>query len=498
MSRIFSFIQHHQIQAIFALAISFFLVIVWYAVSSFNEFWFIIPFGMIVVYTAATDFRLFWYLTIFMTPISITSHELAEGIGITFPTDILAVMITGILIFKMISERKWLLNYFNHPLVWVLLLNGLWLIFSALDSVRIEVSFKWFTQYVWLTTAFFFVPVLLFRNQRSIFRFFQLVSVAFILALSTIFFFYISQGRNPFGLRFNPGPFFLDHTVFGAFTAMWIPMLAILVFQGKLKGRERLLARIALGFFLTGLFFSYSRGAWASCIATLLLMGIFSMRRSIRFFLLPALVISISIGGYFYYIASGSASRVNSAVSRKDFSSHLISIANFKTDDSNAERINRWYCAIKMWERDPWTGFGPGTYAMEYDKLQKHKYLTPISTHRGDNGTAHNEFLLSLAEQGIPGMVIVVLLMGLPIYFGIRGLNKSKDPTNRMLYLGVTFGLVAYMIHSFVNNFLDQDKVAMSFYGFMAIIVALDTYALPKEQNKKGEKVGFPPFSRSS
>ncbi len=491
MSRIASFLRQHQIKAIFTLAISVFVVIVWFAVSSFNEYWFIIPFGLIIVYIAATDIRLFWYLTIFMTPISITSHELTGGIGITFPTDIFALMIMGLLLFKMVSERKWILGYFKHPLVWVLLLSGLWLIFAALDSVRMGVSFKWFTQYVWLTTVFFFVPAMLFRDKKSIFRFFQLVSVAFILALSTIFFFYISQGRNPFGLRFNPGPFFLDHTVFGAFTAMWVPMLFLLVFRGKLKGREKMLAKVALAFFLAGLFFSYSRGAWASCLAALLLMGIFSMRRQVRFFLLPVLVIAMSIGGYAYYAGTGSVSQDNSAVSRKDISSHLASMTNFKTDYSNAERINRWYCAIKMWERDQWTGYGPGTYAMEYDKFQKYKYITPISTHRGDNGTAHNEFLLALSEQGIPGMVITIFLMGLPIFFGMRGFNRSQDPTNRMIYLGVTFGLVAYVIHSFVNNFMDQDKIAMSFYGFMAIIVALDMYALPKERKERQELKGW-------
>jgi len=485
MSAITNFFKSNQSKALFGLFISLFLVVVWYAVSTFNEYYFVIPIGVIIIYIALRDMRFFWYMTVFMVPISITSHEIFGGVGLTIPTDLFSLTLMGLLIFKMVSERKWILGYFRHPLVWVILINGTWMIFAALDSVRMGVSFKWFTQYVWLTIAFFFLPVLFFRDQKSIFRFFQLVSVAFILALNTIFFFYISQGRNPFGLRFNPGPFFLDHTVFGAFTAMWIPMLVLLVTKGKLKGREKLLARLALAFFLAGLFFSYSRGAWASCFAALVLMVIFSLKRSIRMTLLPILVFFMAIGGYAYYNASGSVSQVNAAVSRKDLSSHLASVTNFKTDYSNAERINRWYCAIKMYEEDPWTGYGPGTYAMEYDKIQKAKYLTPISTHRGDNGTAHNEFLLALGEMGIPGFVMCILLLGLPIFFGMRGYNRAYYDHTKMLYLGTTFGLVAYVIHSFVNNFMDQDKVALSFYGFMAVIVALDTYHLPQERKLK-------------
>lgn len=478
-------IKEHSDKAWFMLIIALFSIVVWYAVHTFNEYLLAIPLGVVIISIGLYNFKYFWYLTIFCVPLSITSHDLFGGAGITIPTDLFALIIIGLVIFKIVSERKLILGYANHPIVWILVIHAFWILFTAIDSVRPTVSIKWLIQYLWLIGAFFFLPALMFRDKRTIFRFLQLISVSFILVLNTIFMLYLSTGRNPFGLRFNPGPFFLDHTVFGAFTAMWVPLLVILAFKMDLSKREKQLARAALFFFVAGLFFSYSRGAWASCIASLAFMGIFTMGKQVRRLVLPILILGMSIGGYYYYTnSSGSASKSNTAVSRKDLSSHIASVTNFKTDYSNAERINRWYCAIQMWKRDPWTGYGPGTYAMEYAKFQKAVYITPVSTNHGDNGTAHNEFLLALSEEGIPGMLITIGLFVFPIFLGLRGYEKARLRNTKMLYLGVTFALVAYDIHAFVNNFLDQDKVAVTYYGFLAIIVALDKYALRQEREE--------------
>ena len=41
-------------------------------------------------------------------------------------------------------------------------------------------------------------------------------------------------------------------------------------------------------------------------------------------------------------------------------------------------------------------------------------------------------------------------------------------------------GLVTYFSHGFLNNFLDTDKLSVPVWGFIAILVALDIYHLPK------------------
>ena len=52
-----------------------------------------------------------------------------------------------------------------------------------------------------------------------------------------------------------------------------------------------------------------------------------------------------------------------------------------------------------------------------------------------------------------------------------------------MLSLSVLLGLVTYYFHGTMNDFLDTDKASVPFWGFIAILVALDLYYLPKDKS---------------
>jgi putative inorganic carbon (HCO3(-)) transporter len=45
-----------------------------------------------------------------------------------------------------------------------------------------------------------------------------------------------------------------------------------------------------------------------------------------------------------------------------------------------------------------------------------------------------------------------------------------------LITLGILLGLITYFIHGAMNNFLDTDKASVPFWGFVAILVALDVY----------------------
>jgi len=71
-------------------------------------------------------------------------------------------------------------------------------------------------------------------------------------------------------------------------------------------------------------------------------------------------------------------------VSSSKFENHIKSISNITTDVSNTERLNRWSCAIRMFEEKPVFGWGPGTYMFKYAPFQLFKDRTIISTNRGN------------------------------------------------------------------------------------------------------------------
>jgi hypothetical protein len=55
----------------------------------------------------------------------------------------------------------------------------------------------------------------------------------------------------------------------------------------------------------------------------------------------------------------------------------------------------------------------------------------------------------------------------------------------RLFVLSALVGLVTYYFHGFLNNFLDTDKLSVPFWGFTAMIVALDIYSRKQIQAQK-------------
>jgi O-antigen ligase len=169
-----------------------------------------------------------------------------------------------------------------------------------------------------------------------------------------------------------------------------------------------------------------------------------------------------------------------------DAQAHLSSVTNLKSDASNLERINRWYCAIEMGKAKPILGFGPGTYQFSYDAFQRPDLMTRISTHHGDRGNAHSEYLGAFAETGVLGLLLLVALALWSITCVID-LNRSqrRSPWHNLL-LGVGLGLVTFWVHGFFNSFMDTDKVSFLVYTSIAFITQM------KQHTSKGEGDTFP------
>jgi O-antigen ligase len=166
----------------------------------------------------------------------------------------------------------------------------------------------------------------------------------------------------------------------------------------------------------------------------------------------------------------------NSTDSSANLTEHINSMTNISTDASNLERINRWQSAIAMFKEKPLFGWGPGTYAMNYAPFQLTGQRTIISTNAGDGGNAHSEYLGALSESGMPGMISFMLIIIVVLYTAINAYTRTSNKKLKTLLLASITALVTYYTHSFLNNFLDTDKVAIPFWGFTAIIVAIDIY----------------------
>lgn len=475
MEKLLDLYKKHKMQFTFAGAMMLFMLFIWLIVSRKLLFLFGAPVVFLVGAIAIHNWRNLWYIGVFALPLSLSMQEVLGGAGLTFPTDLVALGLIFLILFKMVGERKFFFSFYNHPIFLTFVIWLTWMLITCIPSSMPGVSIKFTIAFIWMFGGFYVASMFVFREMKNMVYFYLLIGISFSLVMMIIMFLYVSTGRNPFLLRFNPGPFFVDHTVFGAFSATLIPMAVLLAFSRGFSRTFRLVSKGVLLFLLMGLFFSYSRGAWLSMILGVGLMGMFILRPYLKKLIIPIVAV-MGIAGYLLWANYDPGALSNQAVSRKNFYDHLRSVTNFKSDDSNAERINRWASAVKMWEDRPVFGFGPGTYAFQYGDYQRSWHRTLISTNRADNGTAHNEVMLALSETGLPGAIFTFLIFAVPIFMGLRGFDQTLNRYHRLLYLGSTFGILTYALHSLVNNFMDQDKIGVIIFGMAATITALDLY----------------------
>ena len=101
---------------------------------------------------------------------------------------------------------------------------------------------------------------------------------------------------------------------------------------------------------------------------------------------------------------------------------------------------------------------------------------TIISTNSANGGNAHSEYLGSMAESGLLGPISVLILFAVVIFSGIHAYSRTNDKRLKTLVMSALLGLMTYYIHGVLNNFLDTDKLSVPFWGFTAIIVAIDIH----------------------
>jgi O-antigen ligase len=267
-------------------------------------------------------------------------------------------------------------------------------------------------------------------------------------------------------------PFFKDHTSYGAIIAFFFPFAFIAVSMPGYSFLRRLMAGAFLLIITAGMIFSYTRAAWVGVLGAI---GVF-------------LVLRLRVPGWFVGLVAAVAGIVfivnmdqitialerNRDESSDDLAKHVSSISNISSDASNLERINRWNSALRMFNERPVTGWGPGTYMFQYAPFQAAKDRTIISTNFGTNGNAHSEFLGPLAEQGVPGLLLVIAFVAVSCWVAVRLWLRMPPGIDRRMVGAAFFGLVTYYIHGILNNFLDLDKASVPFWGFTAMLVVMD------------------------
>jgi O-antigen ligase len=434
-----------------------------------------LPVVLLAIYGAIFNTQFTFLLLFLLAPLSVNIEEYVNGFGLYVPTEPLLFGLMLLLLFQHIKYKVFPDFIWKNAIVWSIGLYLLWVLFTSITSQLPLVSFKFLLARLWFMVPILFYGSRVFLSEKNIKTFLWFFTIGMTIAMVFTVFVHASYAFGEKESHWVMWPFFKDHTIYGAMTAFLVPLIFGIYFSKKHSPLIQAILLVLIAINLIALYFSYTRAAWLSIIAALFVWLLIHFK--IKFSLILGVVATIGVFVFFSWTSiEQSMSKNKSEHTTEDFGKLLESDANVTTDASNLERINRWSCAIAMFQERPIVGFGPGTYAFEYARFQKPENLTIISTNFGDGGNAHSEYLGPLAEMGFMGLIVVLILISAIFYKGITLYNRwpSEKREMKVLILAMILALVTYFVHGILNNYLDTDKAAIPIWGICACFIALE------------------------
>lgn len=467
----------------FILISGIFILINSIFIATENFTFIVTPLIIAFAYLALFKLDVLFKIILFFVPISVTFNELEieTKVDMSLPTEPLLFGVLVIFILRLLYDGGFDKKIIKHPVTIIILLNLFWIFVTMLMSTSPLISFKYLLVQMWFLATFYFIATQIFKIQKKFNQFFWLYTAGFSLVILYTIIMHIPYNFSQKSANWVMSPFFDDHTSYGACIAFFIPFLTGKLLSKEILGTKKVLIFLYYVLFVFALITCYTRAAWLSLVVALVLFIVLKLK--IKWWI----IVSMGLVGLIVVVFSWNqimlALESNKTDSSTDLKDHVSSMSNVSSDASNLERINRWKSAFEMFKEKPFFGWGPGTYAFEYAPFQKSADKTIISTNAGDGGNAHSEYLGPLSERGIIGLVIIIGLFISIFITGLRVYKRLEDKKLKLIALAAFMGLTTYFVHGFLNNFLDQDKVAAPFWGFTAILVVLDVYYLPTKNN---------------
>ncbi|MCY7423170.1 MAG: O-antigen ligase family protein [Chitinophagaceae bacterium] len=414
-----------------------------------------------------------FFLLLALLPLSAEVH-LTPTLGFDFPDELLMALLSVMFIMALAYQPKILpVSVLKHPLILLLTLHILWITISCIYSTNLWLSIKFLLAKTWYIVPFVVLPSIIIQQRSNITKLALclLVPMGFVVVQSLVrhaFFGYTFEG-----IKNTLSPFFRNHVTYSSMLICLLPVLWAMFLLTPKSNKKRKYLRAALCLFITGLLFSYSRGALLAFITGL--VAYVTITKNIIGKVLIALSI-VLIAGSAWLISNKNyllfAPDYNNTIFHPQFSEHLQATVDFK-DVSNAERFYRWAAAANMVADKPITGFGPNNF---YDNYRRYT-VTPFKTWVSDNpehSSVHNYFLLTLLEQGIPGLVFFSLLYVSMILYSQKLYHALQDKFYKTVAL--TTGVVVVMIGTlnFMNDLIETDKTGGLFWLCLGMLVVLE------------------------
>jgi O-antigen ligase len=440
------------------------------AVALFNSWWpLLAPIGILIGIWGWHNPSVLFYLLLISLSLSV-EFSFSDQLGTDLPDEplMLAVSVLSVLYlvyrFTPFRSRLW-----HHPLLICLLAWIGWMTITTMVSTTPWISFKFLLAKSWYIGAFLLAPLIWLRDQQSIRRaLYSLFVPLFLLALLSV----IRHAFEGFSFITSSAvvqPYFRNHVVY---SAMLVTLVPVLFFSRRFTQKKQLWDA-AMILVLVALFFSYARGAW---LALFVGVGAYLLLRNRLLVYGYAVVLLLSLLTI-VWLKQGDrylqfAPDYRTTIFHSDFQDHWRATYQGK-DVSSVERFYRWIAGVRMVEEKPLIGFGPSSFYTRYRQYTVPAYKTWVSNNP-DRSTVHNYFLLTAVEQGIPGLIIFLILFGALLFYAEKLYHRNRAIWIGQLAAGIAVIVVMLGVVNFWSDLIETDKIGSLFFLSIALLLILD------------------------
>lgn len=430
-----------------------------------NRWWYMlfVPLLLILVNVFLSNPKDLFFLTFLLIPFSIET-ELPGGIGFDAPTEALLWLLTGYGIFYYTKNPK------KHMLSGVgglFVLQLCWFMVTALFAFYPVLALKFVLAKSWYIIPFYLLPAYVIKKQT---RFNTLLKGFLISVLLAGLYTFVHHGMSgwTFDSRTNTGaPIFRNHVNYACLLLLALPACYYLYTEEKKKWF------ILLGIMLlVFLYFTYARIAYVAVLFSgigllLLKRGLFRSALFTTILFICIALVFISSKDRWLMLAPD----YERTISHKQFD-RLVE-ATYRLEDISAmERVHRWVAGMNMVKERPWTGVGPMNFYSTYQPYTINSFQTYVSDNPEKSGI-HNYFLMTAAEQGLPGLFLLLVIIIYLVIRATKDYSKVQSSRKHILELAILW-MVILLVINMMNDMLEVIKVGPFFFLAAYLIQDID------------------------
>jgi O-antigen ligase len=263
----------------------------------------------------------------------------------------------------------------------------------------------------------------------------------------------------------NPGPYYAFFKIYGA---MLITFGAFIVFhllcqswQHKLRWSVWLLIFLLLSY--NALWQSDARTGYLEYIA---LAAVFILFYPVPRLLRLLIIIFIIIGGVAVLnYSSNFSAGMSRAFKHVSLQTILHPNTTSQMDGSTSTRIIYLHNSYTLWKQAPVFGHGTGGFRGADIKLGGMTANGTVTTNQSAQTTPEQTYARILVEQGAVGLIILLALWGVQLYYAFQ----LKNPMRKNLAIGL---VVTMLLASFSQDLLKDESPRLFYIYFTSLLFA--------------------------